>query len=99
MTKTYDWILAAAGTEFPSISITIVKNSSIGDIKKQLVECVKEVKETGGTWDSGTLKIKDVEERPGIDDELASLYAEANFTDYHCNFEAYIMDKVAVEEY
>ena len=96
--KKYDWILGSMCTDYNGVGIWIVKNRTIAEMKRYLVDCVKEAKINGGTWDSGTLKPGEVEENKDSAGELVSLYAEANFYDYHCDYEAHIMDKISIEE-
>lgn len=98
--KKYDWVLADACSECNYVGAQIVKNKTIDEMKEYLISFVKnDIDRDKDSFDSGVTSVENVEERTNFKTgEIESLYAWTNFMEYHCDFEAYIMDRMIVEE-
>ena len=98
--KKYDWLYGAAGSEYNGVSVRIIKNMTIQEMKEYLVSEVECTRDSGdAAFEDGSLKPEDIEERKYYKtDKLESLYAWADFYDFHCDYEAWILNDDRIEE-
>ena len=97
--KKYDWIYGAAGSEYSGVDVIIVKNKTIQEMKEYLASTIETDCADHESFEDGSTTADSIEERTEYDTkEFRSLYGWANFYDFHCDYEAYPMHKVTVEE-
>ncbi len=97
--KRQDWVVGCGGSHMDSVGLTILKNATKQEVKEYLVGCVEEIKATdedsygGGTYESGTESIENVDEYKN------ELSAYADFTNCHYDWSAEPLCEVTSYEY
>lgn len=95
-TETYDWLLTISGTETDGSIVLILPNRSVQEIKRYIQNEIKCEKRNADDYNYGTETLRDIVIRT-FDDEIQSVYGYAVFSNSHIDYEAHILDKIAIE--
>lgn len=88
MKKAKEWIVGICNTEADGVTVYKVTGTE-SQVKRFLIQCVKEDKAQDGTWNYGSTKVSDIECRYG-----GCLYAYGAYSNYHIDYEATPVDEV-----
>ena len=85
------WVLGVCSSEGDSV-LVLKYLATKSQIKKKIVNFVKEDKEEDDSFDDGTTSIGDLKEEGG------TIYGYACFSDHHIDYEAYVDSQIEVTE-